>query len=159
MAEEKTMAEQAQDEWLDLAIENMDKLIPAEWSQQLNEVIFPKLLKIVKMALKKSIKDTHEIVGTNKYLLVCNIPIELPDGKIIQIPHAAKFDKSQLKNEIELNSDPELLVSYLDMYNKIDSYTNIKDIMAAVKDGSLYKGIIKQNSPAPEQKQIEEPKQ
>lgn len=155
---EKTMQEQASDEWLELAMENMDKLIPAEWSQTLNEVILPKLLKIFKMALKKSIQDTANIVGENKYALICNMPVEL-DGKVLHVPHFFKIDKSQFKNELELKEGqaPEVTVSYLDIYARIDSYTDVKQIIADMKSGSLFKGVVQMNAQVEtqEQKQIE----
>lgn len=161
MSEPKTMAEEAQDEWLELAVENIDKLIPEEWSETLNNVILPKLLKIFKMALKKSIKDTHNMVGENKYILLCNMPVQLADNKILQVPHLFKIDKSQFKNELELKEGqaPELMISYMDIYAKIDSYANVKDIIADMKNGTIFKGIVKNNLPEKqEQKQIEEPK-
>jgi hypothetical protein len=160
--EPKSMRDEMNDEWAELAMENIDKLIPSEWGQQINEVILPKLLYFMKMALKKGIKDSVNLLGKEKLAVVANLPVELKDKTIIHVPHFCKIDKSQLKHEFALHDGemPEVIISYLDVYNKIDSYKNVKDLMADMKNGTLFKGFTGgKDYSDEEQKQIVEQKQ
>lgn len=143
MSEEKTMQEEAQDEMMELALENLDKLIPEEWRDRINNVILPKLLYFTKMMVKKSIKQSADLVGKDKFVILCNMPVQLKD-EVVLVPHYFKIDKSQLKNELVLKDgeDPETQISYLDIYAKIDSYTDIKQIIADAKNGNLLRDVV-----------------
>lgn len=143
MSTEKTMQDEMNEEWTELALENLDKLIPKEWNERINEVILPKILYFIKMALKKGIKDSAELLGKDKYAVMCNLPVEMKDGNVIWVPHYAKIDKSQLKYEFALKEgeNPEVMISYLDIYAKIDKYKNVKDLITDIKGGNFLKGI------------------
>lgn len=162
MSEEKTMQEEANDEMMELAMENLDKLIPEEWRDRINNIILPKLLYFVKMAVKKSIKQSADLVGKDKFAIVCNMPVQLKD-EVVLVPHYFKIDKSQLKNEVELKDgeEPEVMISYLDIYAKIDSYTDIKQIIADAKNGNLLRDIVRgkdyPENKIEQQKQIDKP--
>lgn len=162
MSEEKTMQEEANDEMMELAMENLDKLIPEEWRDRINNIILPKLLYFVKMAVKKSIKQSADLVGKDKFAIVCNMPVQLKD-EVVLVPHYFKIDKSQLKNELELKDgeEPEVMISYLDIYAKIDSYTDIKQIIADAKNGNLLRDIVRgkdyPENKIEQQKQIDKP--
>lgn len=144
--EEKTMKQQAQDEWAELMVENIETLIPDEWNERLNNVILPAVLKFMKMGLKYGISNSHKMLGENKMAILMNFPIVYA-GKNVSAPCFVKIDKSQLKNEMELKDgeNPETFISYLDIYTRIDSFTNVKDLMKAVKDGTLMKGLVIDN--------------
>lgn len=156
----KTMQDEMNEEWTELFIENMDKLIPEEWNQRINEVILPKILYFLKMALKKGIKDSSNILGKDKFATMCNLPVER-NGEVIWVPHVIKFRKDQLAHEFALKEgeEPEAIMSYLDLYDRINKYTTVKEIIADMKSGNIFKGLVKSEiSSQPEQKQIEEPK-
>lgn len=140
----KTMQEEMNDEWAELAMENIEKLIPAEWNNTIQEVILPKILYFIKMALKKGIKDSHNILGQDKYMVACNLPVEIKPNEVIWVPHIVKIDKNQLANEFALKEGetPEAMISYLDVYARIDSYKTVKDIMADIKSGNIFKGLV-----------------
>lgn len=142
--EPKSMQEEMNEEWSELAMENIEKLIPAEWHERIQEVILPKILYFMKMALKKGIKDSVHILGKDKYAIMCNLPIELKPGEVIWVPHYVKIDKSQLANEFALKEgqNPETMVSYLDLYHKIDSYKTVKEIVADIKSGNIMNGLV-----------------
>lgn len=162
MSEEKTMQDEANEEWAELALENLDKLIPKDWGPTLHEVILPKLLFFIKKGLKQSIKTSADFLGKDKYAVMCNLPIEYKPGEIIWVPHYVKIDKAQLKNEFALKDgeDPESIVSYLDVYKKIDGYTNVKDMITDIKSGNFLKGIVSGTSHGtPDQKELEQQKQ
>lgn len=163
MSEQKTAQQEASDEWMELAMENIDTLIPDQFRETLNEVILPKMLKIFKMAVKKSVKDSWSLMGNNKLGIICNMPTQMKDNSVIETPYFIKIDKSQLKYELELKEGqkPEAMVSYLMLLDKIDRYQNMKDLIADIKAGKLLTrediGMPPKEESA-EQKQIEEPK-
>lgn len=139
----KTMQEEMNNEWAELAMENIEKLIPADWNNTIQEVILPKILYFLKMALKKGIKDSHNILGQDKYMVACNLPVEIKPGEVIWAPHIVKIDKAQLANEFALKDgeSPQMMISYLDIYAKIDSYKTVKDIIADIKNGTILNGL------------------
>lgn len=157
----KTMQDEMNEEWTELFIENMDKLIPKEWNDRIQEVILPKILYFLKMALKKGIKDSQNLFGKDKFITICNLPMER-NGEVIYVPHGIKFRKDQLLHEFALKpgEEPEAMISYLDIYDRIDKYTTVKEIIADMKSGDIFKGLVKSEiSSQPEQKQIESPKE
>lgn len=163
MSEEpKTMKEQMDEEWTDFFIENLDKLIPKEWNDRIQEVILPKILYFFKMALKKGIKDSQNMLGKDKFATACNLPVER-NGEVIWVPHIIKFHKDQLEHEFALKEgeQPEMMVSYLDVYDRIDKYTTVKEIIADMKSGNIFKGLVKGSEifSQPEQTKIEAPKE
>ena len=91
----KTMQEEMSDEWTDLAIANIGKLIPQEWMPRINEIL-PKVLNMLKIGIKKNIVTTAESLGNTKMMITMNFPHNLADGSTIMVPTLIKVDKSQL---------------------------------------------------------------
>lgn len=146
--EGKTMSEEAQDEWMELAAENIHKLIPAEWMPRINEIL-PKVLNMVKIGIKKNIKETAKSLGDSKMYIMMNFPHTLPSGDTMQVPTMFRIDKSQLgpsvydettglyELQLKEGEQPEATFSMLTLANKINSYENLTDLIKAVKDGTF----------------------
>lgn len=144
----KSMQDEMSDEWLDLAVQNIHKLIPQSWMPQINEIL-PKLLKIVKIAMKKNIKTSAEQLGNTKIMLMLNVPNELSDGSTIMVPTCYRIDKSQLGPsvldeatgiwELQLKPDsvPEYEFSMLTFIQKLDKYDKIEDLIKDLKNGNF----------------------
>ena len=162
--EPKTMQEEMNEEFVELAMENINTLIPEAWNQHLNEVLLPKILGIMKLALKKGIKDSGKMLGENKMMIVTNMPVILNDGSTVLIPHAFTIDKRKLENEVVLKEGetPDASFSYLALYEKINGYKNVKDIMLDVKSGNIFNNVSvaapENKIEGTEQKQIDQPK-
>lgn len=167
------MQEEMNDEIMDLAIQNIHKLIPEEWMPRINEIL-PKVLNIVKMGIKKNIKNSAEQLGDNKMFIMMNFPHQLKDGSIIQVPTMFRIDKSQLgpsrfnaqtgNYELDLKAGevPELTFSMLSLAEKINSYESIEQLTKDVKEGTFmtlkdinYTGDKSKPLTGAEQKQLE----
>lgn len=136
------------DEWLDLAVQNIHKLIPAGWMPQINEIL-PQLLKIVKVAMKKNVKTSAEQLGNTKIMMMLNVPNELPDGSMIMVPTCYRIDKSQLgpsvldeatgnwELQLKPGTVPEYEFSMLTFIQKLDKYDKIEDLIKDLKNGNF----------------------
>lgn len=159
------------DEWFELAISNVHKLIPEEWLPRINEIL-PKLLKIVKIGIKKNIRQTAESLGNNKMFIMMNIPYQVEEG-IIMVPGMFRIDKSQLgpsklneqtgmyELQLKPGEQPEVTFSMMTLAEKLNSYDKIEDLIRDVKDGSFltlkdlnYTGDRSEMPANKEQKQI-----
>lgn len=142
------MQDEMNDEWMELAIGNIHKLIPEDWMPLINEIL-PKLLNIVKIGIKKNIKNSAEQLGNNKMMIMMNIPYKLENNSVMMVPGIFKIDKSQLgpsllneatgEYELQLKpgQTPELTFSMLTLANKISSYEKIEDLIKDVKAGTF----------------------
>lgn len=167
------MQEEMNDEIMDLAIENIHKLIPEEWMPRINEIL-PKVLNIVKIGIKKNIKQSAEQLGNNKMFIMMNFPHQLQDGSTIMVPSMFRIDKSQLgpsrfneqtgNYELDLKPGevPELTFSMLTLAEKINSYETIEQLIKDMKEGTFmtlkdinYTGDKSKAVEAPQKKQIE----
>ena len=167
------MQDEMTDEWLELATENIHKLIPDEWMPRINEIL-PKILKIVKIAMKKNVKNSAEQLGPTRMFIMMNAPYIIQDGSTIMVPSCYSIDKSQLGPSL-LNEEtglyelqlkpgevPQMTFSMLTFIEKLDRYEKIEDLIKDMKNGTfmtledLQYTEQKQNvvDPAPEQKQI-----
>lgn len=168
------MNDEMQDEWFELAVSNIHKLIPSEWMPRINEIL-PKLLKIVKIGIKKNIRQTAESLGDSKMFIMMNIPYRVEEG-IIMVPGMFRIDKRQLgpsrlneetglyELQLKPGEQPEVTFSMMTLAEKINSYEKIEDLIRDVKDGSFltlkdlnYKGDKSQLPDNIEQKQISSP--
>lgn len=143
-----SMQDEMTDEWLELATDNIHKLIPQDWMPRINEIL-PKILKIVKIAMKKNIKTSAEQLGNSKIMLMLNSPHILGDGSEIMIPTCYRIDKSQLGPSVfvpetglwELSlkegETPEYEFSMLTFINKLDKYEKIEDLVKDMKNGTF----------------------
>lgn len=142
------MQEEMNEEWMELAVSNIHKLIPDEWMPRINEIL-PKILNIVKIGIKKSIKSTAESLGNNKIFLFMNAPYIREDNSITMVPTIFKIDKSQLgpsvlnvatgNYELTIKSGevPEITFSLFNLAEKINEYKNVQDIIRDVKNGNF----------------------
>lgn len=142
------MQEEMNDEWMELAVSNIHKLIPDEWMPRINEIL-PKILKIVQIGIKKNIKQSAEQLGNNKMFITMNAPYETADGGIIMVPCMYRIDKKQLgpsvldeasgMYELRLREgeQPEITFSMLTLAEKIMSYDKIEDLLKDMKDGTF----------------------
>lgn len=148
MSEVKSMKDEMNDELMELAIENIHKLIPEEWMPRINEIL-PKILNIVKIGIKKNIKQVAESLGNGKISIMMNMPHELPDKSIMMVPTFFRIDKRQLgPSEYNKATDqyelmlrpgemPEATFSMLTLIEKINQYDKIEDLIKDVKAGSF----------------------
>ena len=145
----KTMRDEMNEEWAELAMENIHKLIPKEWMPRINEIL-PKVLNIVKIGIKKNIKNMAEQLGPNKMYIIMNMPAKFKDSdEVIMIPSYLRIDKSQLgpskynkatgEFELQLKAKevPEVNFSMMTLAEKINSYNKIEDLIADVKNNKF----------------------
>lgn len=175
MAEEKTMQEEMNEEWMNLAVSNIHKLLPKHIMDHINAVL-PQILNIVKIGIKKNIVVTAKSLGNDKMFIEMNFPHTLKDGSTLIVPTMFKIDKRQIGPSVlnEATGDyefmlkdgeaPELTFSLLTLVEKIDKYDKMEDLIKDVKNGNFItiKDMhITDYNPkveSPEQKQIETPK-
>lgn len=148
MAEQKTMRDEMNDEWMELALENINKLLPEHVMSHINAVL-PKILGIVKIAIKKNIKNTAEYLGDDKMFIEMNFPYVFPNGDTIMVPSMFKIDKRQIGpsvyNEatgcydfaLKEGEVPEIQFSLMTLVEKIDKYDKMEDLIKDVKDGTF----------------------
>lgn len=145
----KTMKDEMNEEWTELAIQNIHKLIPQEWMPRINEIL-PKILNIVKIGIKKNIKSMADQLGVNKMYIIMNLPTKFKDSEeIVMMPSYIRIDKSQLgpsqlneatgEYELQLKPGevPEINFSMMTLAEKIHSYEKIEDLISDVKNGKF----------------------
>lgn len=149
MSSEKTMQEEMNEEWMDLAMSNIHKLIPKEWMPRINEIL-PKILNVAKIGIKKSIKSSAEQLGNTKMLIEMNMPHRLSDNSIMMVPTMFRIDKSQIgaseydketgnyEFRLKPGEVPELTFSMLTLAEKINSYNSIEQLIKDIKEGKLF---------------------
>lgn len=169
MSKDVSMSEEMNDEWMELAVQNIHKLIPEEWMPRINEIL-PKILNIVKIGIKKNIKQTAESLGNGKICIMMNMPHALPDNNIMMVPTFFRIDKRQLGpseyNEttgmyelmLRKGEVPEATFSMLTLAERLNAYDKIEDLIKDVKNGqflSLKDFHYTGDQSKPQQKQIE----
>lgn len=136
------------DEWFNLAVENIHKLIPNEWMPRINEIL-PKILEIAKIGIKRNIKSSAEALGNDQMILMMNFPNILENGDTIMVPTLFTINKNQIgPSELDPETgnyefrlkDGEVPISTFSMLtlaNRICSYTKIEDLIKDVKNGNF----------------------
>lgn len=145
---EQSMKDQMNDEWFDLAVSNIHKLIPGEWMPRINEIL-PKILEIAKIGIKRNIKSSAEALGNDQMMLMMNFPNILENGDTIMVPTLFTINKNQIgpsefdpatgNYEFRLKDGevPISTFSMLTLANRICSYNKIEDLIRDVKNGSF----------------------
>lgn len=136
------------DEWMELAIDNINKLLPEHVMSHINAVL-PKILNIVKIGIKKNIKATAEHLGDDKMFIEMNFPYVLNTGETIMVPSMFKIDKKQI-GPSEFNEEtqcyefrlkdgevPEIQFSLMTLVEKLDKYDKMEDLIKDVKNGTF----------------------
>ncbi len=144
----KSMQDEMNDEWFNLAVENIQKFIPDEWMPRINEIL-PKILEIAKIAIKKNIKSSAETLGDDQMVLMMNFPNILDDKSTIMVPTIFTIHKNQIgpseldeatgNYEFRLKDGevPISSFSMLTLANRICSYNKIEDLIKDVKNGNF----------------------
>lgn len=144
----KSMQEEMNDEWFELAVSNIHKLIPGEWMPRINEIL-PKILEIVKIAIKRNIKSSAEALGNDQMILMMNFPNILEDGSTIMVPTLFTITKNQIgpseldpatgnyEFRLKQGEVPISRFSMLTLANRICSYNKIEDLIKDVKNGTF----------------------
>lgn len=175
MSTEKTMQEEMNEEWMNLAVKNIHKLLPSHIMDHINAVL-PQILNIVKIGIKKNIKSTADSLGNNKMFIEMNFPYQLKDGSILMVPALFRIDKSQIgpsefdpatgNYEFKLKDGevPEIQFSLMTLIEKIDKYERMEDLIIDVKNGNFLSIKDMNYNPKAEvennqQKQIDTPKE
>lgn len=142
------MQDEMNEEWFNLAVSNINKLIPAEWMPRINEIL-PKILEIAKIAIKKNIKSSAETLGDDQMVLMMNFPNMLEDKSVIMVPTIFTINKNQIgpseldpatgNYEFRLKDGevPISSFSMLTLANRICSYNKLEDLIKDVKNGTF----------------------
>lgn len=168
LSEAELEAKQAQDEMneeiAEATINNLRTLIPKEWQPKIDEML-PKVLKLVKHALKGAIKNLSKELGENKKMFVVrNAPSKVTgDEKIYFLPRFYVIETEQLENfKLKDGESPKVNYPLAELAEKIESYKTIESLLADLNNGSLLT-IGSETKPALEQpqekKQLEAPKE
>lgn len=164
MSEEKTMQEEMNEEVMELALQNIHKLIPEEWMPRINEIL-PKILNMVKIGMKKSMKTISSQLG-DRIFMIMNIPVQFPNGDILKVPHYIMIDPNQIdffqtpsaenpNGEFKLKAGevPKAIYSFATLAEQIQGYTDVKELFADIQNGNFMKFTFPEKEE--KQKQIE----
>jgi len=151
MSEEKTMHDEMNEEWMDLAVENIHRLIPEEWMPRINEIL-PKILNIVKIGMKKGMKTISSQLG-NRIFMIMNIPMKYKDSdEIFNIPHYIMISPDQIdffqtptpecpngEFKLKVGQQPKAIYSFATLADKIQNYTDVKELISDLQSGNFMK--------------------
>lgn len=166
LSEAELEAKQAQDEMneeiAEATIENIRALVPKEWQPKIDEML-PKILKLVKHALKGAIKNLSKELGENKKMFVVrNAPSQVGEEKKIYFqPRFYVIETEQLQAfKLKDGEAPKVNYPLAELAEKIESYKTVESLLADLNNGSLLqlttdtKSVLVQPE---EKKQIETP--
>lgn len=147
---EITMQDEMNEEWMNLAVENIHKLIPEEWMPRINEIL-PKILNVVKIGMKKSMKTISSQLGNNIFLIM-NLPVEFKTGEIFKVPHYIMISPDQIdffqtpspelpngEFRLKLGEVPKAIYSFSTLAEQIQNYKDVKELLADIQNGNFMK--------------------
>lgn len=149
MEQEKSMQDEMNEVWMESITQNIELLIPKAWLPQINEML-PKLLNIVKIGMKKGMKTISSQLG-NRIFMIMNLPVKLANSdEIFKVPHYIMINPDQIdffqiptakcpNGEFKLKPGeaPLAIYSFMTMAEKIQNYTNVKDMIADIQNGNF----------------------
>lgn len=147
---EKSSQDEMNEVWMESMAESIKFLIPEAWEKDINTLL-PKLLNIVKIGMKKGMKTISSQLG-NDIFMIMNLPVQFESGEILKVPHYVMISPDQINffqtptpenpnGEFKLKDGevPKAIYSFATLAEKIQNYTDVKDIMKDIQTGNFMK--------------------